>query len=86
MSPSLKRQTPRTIAIGGVCLVGFGLAGCARETGLDILARQDAKTDSAVAEVTVAPVRSSPMPAVITETPPDRLRMAALRAGAVIGS
>ncbi len=51
MSPSLKRQTPRTIAIGGACLVGLGLAGgCARENGLDILARQDAKTDSAVAE------------------------------------
>ncbi|HVJ87002.1 MAG TPA: hypothetical protein VM452_15215, partial [Caulifigura sp.] len=50
MSPTLKRQTPRTIAIGGACLVGLGLAGCARENGLDILARQDAKTDGAVAE------------------------------------
>ncbi|MCY1381157.1 hypothetical protein D9M69_690330 [compost metagenome] len=33
-------------------------------------------TERAVADVTVAPVRSSPTPAVMTETPPERLRIA----------
>jgi hypothetical protein len=33
--------------------------------------------ESAVAEVTVAPVRLDPVPAVMTETPPAKLRMAA---------
>ncbi len=41
--------------------------------------------DSDVAEVTVAPVRSSPVPAVMTEIPPASVRMACFSVAASAG-
>ncbi len=49
MRQSHNWRKPRALALGGACLVGLGVQGCARETGLD-LAKQDARTDSAITE------------------------------------
>jgi len=49
MWQSHKRQGPIAVAFGGACLFSLGFAGCAREPGLD-LAKQDARTDSAITE------------------------------------
>src|SRR6478672_4029945 len=49
MSPSFKRQMPRAMAFGGICILGFGIAGCSRENGLDFT-KHDARTDGAMTE------------------------------------